>query len=317
MFKFKYIVLVTTLLLGIHNYCLSQDSTYIAKFSQDFSTRIYFADKFTALNYEDASAKEFEYRPNSPVSIGLGISWRNTSLSFGYGFNFMRNMKKGKTRSLDFQYHYYGRKVVLDLFFQKYKGFFIEDEKDKDAITLYPDIKIRQYGIYGQYVFNGNKFSYQAAFNQSERQLKSVGTILLGGGIYYNRLENDSTLILNGKNKLKNLQIGVSGGYAYTFVFKKRYFASLSMTVGLHAGYESLDRIGKDKIEISPTMFPRFSMGYQHNNWSAAITAVNNRVYVLYSEKSKLGFDTGAIQVTFVKRFDTLPVLSKLVKRFE
>ncbi|MDU1892227.1 MAG: DUF4421 domain-containing protein [Dysgonomonas sp.] len=288
------------------------DSTYIGFFEQELALRPYVYDKFTALSHEIGDHdEEVTYRPNNPFGIGLGITWKNISLSGGYGFDFMRNKKKGKTRSIDFQYHYYGRKFVMDFFFQDYKGFFTEDE-DKDGVyTLFPDIRLKQYGIFGQYVFNGRKFSYKAAFSQNEKQLKSAGSFLLGGGIYYNQAFSDSTIVESIPNKLNNYQIGVSGGYAYTWVFKKNFYLSGSFSVGVNLGTESLKI---RKVEVYPSLFPRMSMGYNSDTWSIALSGVNNRVYVHFEDKDKLSFDTGSLQISFVKRFRIAPKLIRNIK---
>lgn len=282
------------------------DSTYIGFFDQELSIRPYVYDKFTALSHEIGDHDdEITYRPNNPFGIGIGLTWKNISLSGGYGFDFMRNKKKGKTRSLDFQYHYYGRKFVMDFFFSNYKGFFTEDGKKEGVYELYPNLKLRQYGMFGQYIFNGRKFSYKAAYSQNEKQLKSVGSFLLGGGIYYNYFSSDSILAEGIPNYLNNYQIGVSAGYAYTWVIKKRYYLSGSMSVGVNFGTESLSKI--HKVEIYPSLFPRFSAGYNADTWSIALSGVNNRIYVHFKDQSKLSFDTGSLQISFVKRFSIVP----------
>lgn len=158
--------------------CFSQvDSTYIRSFSQELSLKVYFIDKYTLLSLKSGNdSDEITYEPNSPYGIGLGFSYKGYSLSGAYGFGFMRDKRKGKTKAADFQYHYYGRKFVMDLYFQKYRRFFTESN---EKYKLFPDIRLKQYGCFSQYVFNGNKFSYEAAFDQNKKQLKSSGSFLL------------------------------------------------------------------------------------------------------------------------------------------
>lgn len=134
--------------------------------------------------------------PNNPPNIGLGFSMNNTivNVSYGQGFNFMRDKEKGKTKALDLQIHNYGKKFTFDVFIQRYRGFYAEDESG-NVLALYPDLKIRQYGAYGQYIFNNKKFSYRAAFNQNEKQLKSAGSFLIGGGVYFSKIESDSSFV--------------------------------------------------------------------------------------------------------------------------
>lgn len=289
------------------------DSSYIRFYEHESSIRPYFSDKYTSLIHNLGDNDEAIYRPNAPFGIGLGVSYKNYSISGGYGFDFMRDKKKGKTKSLDFQYHYYGRRFVTDIFFQRYKGLYTEPKEGE--YNFYSDIKLVQYGAFSQYIFNGNKFSYQAAYDQNEKQIKSAGSFLLGGGIYFNQAESAGSLMFNNDYKIKNFQFGVSAGYAYTWVINKYVYLSGSMSFGINVGAKGFDRFGKDRLEVYPTMFPRFSAGYDRNDWSIGLSAINNVVYIIYSKENEMMFNTGAIQLSFVKRFTTLPGFLQKRKR--
>lgn len=306
----KYIFLISNFI--ITTVCYAQvDSTYIQPYSHELSIKPHVYRKFTSLTHEIDDNNEITYIPNSPVSMGLGVTYKNYSLSGGYGFGFMRDKDKGKTKVLDFQYHYYGRKFIADIFFQQYKGFYTEDEKN-DVVSIYPDIKVIQYGVFGQYVFNNKKFSYRAAFNQSEKQLKSAGSWQLGGGIYYNEIRSDSTLQLNEYNRIRNYQFSVSGGYVYNWIIKKKFYVSGGISVGFNLGIENTTDF--KKVEISPSVFPRISTGYNADDWSIGISAVINRIYVTNSKSLKMIFDTGTLQLSYVKRFDVAPKFMKKIK---
>lgn len=283
------------------------DSSYIDFFKQKISIRPYLIEAFTALSHQSKNEESIIYKPNAPYGIGLGITYKKISFSASYGFDFMRDKRKGKTKSLDLQYHRYGRKVVLDIFFQNYKGLFTDTDVKDGVYTQYPDIHLIQYGAFAQYIFNGNRFSYRAAFDQDEIQKKSTGSFLLGGGVYYNKAKSDSSMVFIDRTKLNNFQFGVSAGYAYTWVINKRVFVSGSLSMGINVGAEKINRFRKGSIEVYPTIFPRFSTGYNHDKWSIGLSVVNNRVYVKYSDESKLAFDTGAIQLSYIYRFDKLP----------
>lgn len=305
----RYIILCIVL---FPLYCFSQtDSLYIKPFDQELSIKPYVYKNFTSISHEVGN-DEVMYMPNNPVSIGIGVTYKQYSLSGGYGFGFMRDKNMGKTKSLDFQYHYYGRKFVFDVFFQNYKGFYYEDEKKDEVYHIFPDIKLVQYGLFGLYVFNGKKFSYQAAFNQTERQVKSAGSFQIGGGLYYNHLRSDTLFSLDG-GKLKNYQISLSGGYAYTWVIKKNYFVSMSVSVGINFGDRSLKSFGR-KLEVSPSVFPRVSMGYNGSNWSVGLSFLANRIYASHTKDLKMSFNTGSFQLYYVKRFSVTPKFLKKIK---
>jgi hypothetical protein len=286
-----------------------RDSTYIATFEQEFSAGIYSYYQFTRLIHVVDDERSTTYIPNSPIGFGLLVSYKNFTLCGGMGFNFLRDPKFGKTSVIDWQYHYYGRKFILDFFLQNYKGFYSRGE-DREII-LHPDIRLAQYGLFGQYIFNNKKFSYQAAFNQSERQLKSAGSFQLGGGFYYDHVSSDTSLIINERNSLDSYQLGISGGYVYTFVIEKDFTVALGMSVGMNFGTESL---GIKKIEVSPNIFPRISTGYIGDTWSIGLSFVLNRTYASRNEHLNMLFDTGYAELTFIKRFDKAPRFLQRIK---
>ncbi|WP_428229747.1 DUF4421 family protein [Flavobacterium sp.] len=298
-------------------FCIAQiDTTYIKPFDNKLSVSSYLSMKFISMEQEvNGHLKSF--MPNSPMSLGLGVSINNTiiNLSYGYSLGFLKDDEKGKTKALDFQIHNYGRKFIIDLFVQKYRGFYTADNNDKN-IELYPDLNIQQYGAFGQYVFNNKKFSYKAAFNQNERQLKSAGSFLLGGGIYFTKIGSDSSFVHKSRNSLRNFQFGVSGGYAYTWAISKRWFASGSATVGANFGSERITNFGKQKIEIYPTFFPRTAIGYNKEKWSLGLSYVNNLIFSSFSDtnNNNISLSSGNFQIAYIWRFDSTPFWGKKPK---
>lgn len=288
------------------------DSAYIGSFQRDFSIQTYVYQKSTSLAYEVGDV-ETNYRPNSPVGIGLGINYKNFSLSGGRTFSAFRDKDKGKTELLDFQYHYYGRKFIADVFFQNYKGFYVMEGEKEKAVRLHPDIKLAQYGLAGQYVFNNKRYSYRAAFHQREKQIRSTGSFHVGAGAYYNYLSGDESIVVDHDNQLSNYQVGISGGYAHTFVIKKDFFVALDVSVGVNLGAEKLRNLLKSP-DITPTFFPRASVGYNSETWSISVNGVMNRVYVSHTKAANIMFDTERMNVNFTKRFKTSPKILQRIK---
>lgn len=294
--------------------CQAQiDTTYIKPFNNKLSLRTYLSLK--SISMEQGTGKDIkQFMPNTPMSLGIGVSVNNTiiNLSYGYSLSFMKDDDKGKTKALDFQIHNYGRKFIVDLFVQKYHGFYTADDSNKN-IQLYPDLNIQQYGAFGQYVFNNKKFSYKAAFIQNERQLKSTGSFLVGGGVYFSKIGSDSSFVHNSQNSLRNFQFGVSGGYAYTWAINKNWFTSGSITTGVNFGNERINYFGKRKIEIYPTFFPRISIGYNKEKWSLGLSYVNNLIFSSFSENpnSSIGLSSGNLQIGYVWRLNSNPFFRK------
>jgi len=291
-----------TLLTLFPHICSAQqyDSTFIAPFEQELSVSASSYYQFTMLTHTADNNISTTYIPNTPVGIGLSVSYKNFSVSGGMRPKFMKNPEFGETKMTDWQWHYNGRKFILDMVIKNYEGFY--SQNDNEIITLHPDIKVIQYGLYGQYLFNSKKFSYRAAFSQSERQLKSAGSFQLGGGFSYNYISAETSLAINTQNSLKNYQFGISGGYVYTWVIKKGYHVSTGMSAGLNIGSET---VSMEKINVSPNLLPNVSIGYSADSWSVRISCVLNRTYISNNGKLNIFFDTGCAEMSFIKRFDT------------
>lgn len=285
------------------------DSTYIGFFDYEVSVKGYFSKNFLMLTQETGPDKEKTYIPNNPVNLGAGFSWNNTSLSFGYGygFDFTTDKELGKTKAFDFQFHHYNRNFAVDVFIQKYSGYYVEEDDSDKSPGLCPDLKIQQYGLNAQYVFNSKKFSYKAAFDQSQKQLKSAGSILLGVGVSQTKIDSDSSFYYNEKNNLRNFQFGVSGGYTYTWVIDKRFYVNGSITAGIHFGSESIGRFGKQKLEVYPAVLPRISAGFNKKSWSLGLNYVGTLTFPSYSKQFGLLLHSGCFQIGYIKRFTTGP----------
>jgi len=261
---------ISVLLFLISIFSYSQtDSSYIKPYNEKYTIQVFSEKKFIFLGDKVEGEYDKTYMPNNPVNLGLGLSIKNTILSFayGYGFDFFRDKDKGKTESFDFQYHYYGNKITVDAYLQDYKGFYVEDNENDKFLSLAPDLQMKYYSLFSQYVFNGNKFSYKAAVNQSEKQLKSVGSFLLGGGIYYTKINSDSSFVYNDKTNLKSFQVGASFGYAYTWVINPKVYISGSLTGGMSIG----NQYGKNTLNAFGNIQPRFFVGYISNKWSLIV----------------------------------------------
>lgn len=280
------------------------DSTYIKTYTQ----KNMFVG-FVGTNSIQINDGNKDYIPNYPLIAGIGFSIKNTifSGSLGYGFFPLKNEEEyGKTKSIDFRIHNYGKQFILDLFFINYKGFYSQDEEKEILTGVYPDMTIQQIGAEGTYVFNGKQFSSRAAFQQSEIQLKSAGSLLLGGGAYYykvNGFQNDFT---ENDIKKKNIQLGINTGYAYSWVINRYWLLSGMATVGANVGNEP-EKLKDWKLEFYPAVFARFAGSYHKNDWGVVLSVLlNNKSIHLLNGKEELNLTTLGLQLSFVKHLDNI-----------
>ena len=185
-----------------------RDTTYIQPYPQEIWIRAYTPTKMLILT----QGKE-AYSPNYPFSLGVGIGLRKIlGLNVLYAQNLFRlkNETNLKTRSIDIQTHKYGKRILIDAYYQDYTGFYID--KGKGDYTLFPTLSTQQIGVESTYVWRANKFSARATFEQNERQVKSAGSLLFGSGFYWHHIEPDAKTENVSTEAFENFQNRFSRG---------------------------------------------------------------------------------------------------------
>jgi len=301
---------------------LSVDTSYVKPYVTDVTGRLFFSQKYTGVRIPgSASYPSFRYRPNTRLTLGVGVTYRSVSLNFAYGLPLLNddNAIKGKTRYIDLQGHFYPRKFAIDFFGQFYKGYYLSPENFVPGYPGYfirPDLRVRMVGLAAYYVFNNHRFSYRASMIQNERQIKSAGTFLIGGEFFYGTLHSDSVLVpapiadqypQSEVNRLRFAKIGPGIGYAYTFVYKKHWFATGSITINPSIDFIRENTIGntyRDNFSISLNYMTRLAVGYNSRRWIYTASWIENTVVMKGSYNvANYKINTGVYRVTIARRF--------------
>ena len=133
----------------------------------------------------ESLAASWNMRINPPLATYLGVWVGYRGLGVGYSFPLLKNAGRywtisstGTRYGLIFSLRRFKTQdIKLDL-----QGHFDEEEIDEKAIpyTSHAPIWVRSVFIDGYYVFNGKRYSQDAAYNQSVIQRRSAGSLLLG-----------------------------------------------------------------------------------------------------------------------------------------
>lgn len=292
------------------------DSLYIADYDRLIVGRIYYSRTNTGLEFRAPGTRSFNYKPNNSKGIGLGVSYRYVTLNFAFGV-LGRDNNKGKTHTLSLQTSLYKHQWVYDFVIQHYKGMYFTP-KDvysvNDNYYLRPDVGTTVIGGDFWRILNSDKFSYRAVMTQNDWQLKPAGSLLLGGEIYYGGIAGDSVLVpvaiaagfpQSEVHKAFSLRIGPGIGYAYTYVFKKNWFASAGVTESLDfvMGKEYTTGTSKAVSSFSPNLNYRVGVGYNSDRWNINASIFNNSQYLksYYAHNYKLF--SQVFRITIARRF--------------
>lgn len=275
------------------------DSTYCS-YGRKYSAKLFLSDKFLSVLY-DNGIHESTFKSNRPLSVGVGFYTGKMGMSVSYGFDFMRNHSKGDTESIDMQYSYFGRRFMVDIVGQWYKGFYEDDSSDGDEYVIYNDMEIVRVGINPLYALNGDRLSLKAVFADSERQTVSAGSFLLGGNVGYDLVFPGSAgeIRPGPRSRIATFMIGPSAGYAYSWV-----------TGGFHINSAlsfNLDmKIGPSCFKVSPSVVPRIGLGYDKGDWELFTSYKNYLSFPLSYGGGRLTLSSGVIVLGFVRRFGVI-----------
>lgn len=289
------------------------DSMYIGKYNQKLKINGSLFGNFLELSTKDANGEnEFKYIPNNTLNAGIGISHKNLpfDISISHSIGIKGDEDYLKSKSFDLQLHKYGGAYVADIFIQKYKGLYINEPNISTEKANLPDLSIFYASLVGQYICNWKKFSYKAAYNQSEKQLKSAGSFLLGTGFYHFKISSDSSFVFKDKNNIPGFQCGINAGYAYNWVLKKNWLICGSTAIGANLGNENIKTFFNNNLDITPTFLARFSGYYNNENWSLGISSVINIISLIYSDNSEINLSGGRFKISYVQRIDLGPKIN-------
>jgi hypothetical protein len=179
---------------------------------------------------------------------------------------------------------------MYDFVIQHYKGMYLTPlnvYSRNNTFYLRPDVATTQVGMDFWRIMNSDKFSYRAAMTQNDWQLKSAGSLLLGGEANFGSIGGDSALTPKAianyfpqspVYKATSFHIGPGIGYAYNFVFKKNFYASAGVTENLDliVGKEYAPDANKNIVTFSFNLNYRLSVGFNDKNWNISASMYNH-----------------------------------------
>lgn len=272
------------------------DSTYIKSGKHRLTLTLPVAKKFYGFTLNDLeSGRKIRFSPNTYYHIGFNFS--NIILTFGFypGIRFGAKKDHGYTISRDLQIILIGRRVLTDINYQNYQGFYVfnsktllSDTPKPDSIILQPGIRAVSFGVNTMFVHNYKKYSLRGAFAFTDSQRKSAGSFMTG--LYHSHTafySGDSSFtaypfnkhfsaLLNKVNGISVITIGLSEGYGYTLVYKKIiYCTAVNLGIGgQKTNYSTLDGQGYSfSLNLSAHLNAKAALRYDNLRFFTGIMA--------------------------------------------
>jgi hypothetical protein len=307
------------------------DTSYIQVYKDELTTRIFLSRKQNGYYLsEQLLSPWIRYKTNNNLLLGVGYTYSFLTLNLSLNLPVL-NMNEetyGKSKNLDLQSHTIFRNMIVDLYLQWNRGYYLANPpvvpgglpQIEAGYPVREDLRTTVVGINVQRLFNSERYSYKASFIQNEIQKRSAGSPILGVEGYWLLGMADSLIIPQelishgfasgtGFNQADLFNVGVNGGYAYTFVIRERFYLSLSTVWGLAAGYNVLNYTATSDLNRSGLSWGinnhnRVSMGFNRNDFYIGISWIQFNMNTNYGYRQGwFRYSTGNIRLNVVKRF--------------
>ena len=316
------------------------DTNYVKRYSKVFTIGLPIVSKSLRINLQErVSGNTLNYYPTATYSSGIFI---NTSL-FGFYImpGFMSIQQSGKKRGSsdfnDYQFNVYQKRFFFDINFQLYRGFYLNNTYSYNEFKNQPvyyqraDLYATSGGFNVYYIFNNKQFSYRAPFSFTQSQIKSAGSFIIGTYLSDFSFWADSSVVDERIQHLfpsfpslkrgDSFSTGLSFGYAYTFVFKKKFYITTTAIPGLGINYNSVQRedlkFASGGNNTSLKLKFTFGFGYTSSKWFYGCMFTSDSYYSLSNTSPyEINYRLNRLRFFIGRRINAKKLERKIVKKF-
>jgi hypothetical protein len=270
------------------------------------------------------------FQTNKPYSLGIGMYLFELGIEIAFAIPLDEEDQYiyGESDATDLQLNILGKKWGGDAFYQKYRGFYMDDPAiNVPPNTPYPhrsDIETRNVGISVNYTFNYNKFSFRSAYSYVERQLRSAGSIILFGTVSGFRASGDSAILGTAYSKdfgsdalireIKTTSLGLAPGYTYSLIYRG-FFLNGTLALGPSHNWTTFsveDGPDQHDIRFSAYVVGRIGIGYNGDKVFGGISFMSQTRTARF-ETVKLNSSNDLFKILIGFRFQEFGVLKKRI----
>ena len=268
------------------------------------------------------------YWPNLPFSVGGGVFYRWLGVQVGFPLQGLAapEADRGRTRAFVLAANVYLRRYGIDAHYTEHSGYYLENAGRLlgSRPPPYPqraDITTQAFGGNFYFVFNHRRFSFRAAFIQTERQLRSAGSLLLMPTFNYYRVVADSAVSKVaglqwqpsesiGLRYGRSISAGVTFGYAHMFVIRRQWFVLGALLPGVTAGSNHIrtdEGLENTRERLNLRAHLRLAMGYSGPRWFAGFTSTNDIYDINFARDLRMNYLVSRTTLFVGRRFELEP----------
>lgn len=281
------------------------DSLFIRPFSSKISARALIGIKEFSIEFNNSSKlrssnPDVTYKPNNGLVGGIGISYRNTLISYYFKIPGSESSKRefGNTNISDFQVNLTTRFFYFSLFNRTYTGFYLSNPSNsysewREGMPLPQRSDIISDALGAEAIVNLNprRYSLNASLKLTEQQIRSSFAGLIYANYTLSDVEGDSTLIpsqvkvtyFEGDELIKANITGwtVMPGISYVFVRGRWFFNPIFFT-GIGYAVKELHFVNnssEDYHDYYIRINARLNCGFNGNNIFGGVHAEWNKMF--------------------------------------
>jgi hypothetical protein len=327
--------LLPLLLLFIYSYSQAQnyDTNYYRKYPERLVLALYqSARKYDIKINQSVTPDTFPGKPSfvnyfADANNVTGFSFDYDIIGFAFGFKSVSAQNPdvvGKSTYSSYALNFNANKLRVENTFKKYKGFYdkrspVYDSIYNDSVLLYQNSSMSVFTLKSKvfYIINKKRFSLNSAYANVARQLKTAGSFILVGNLYYYSMRADSSLIptpvqtyygsiWDDMNKMNIIGLSGGAGYSANIVIAKRFFLNFLLGLGIegqHRNYTTKSGDGSLALwQPSIAADWRLSFGFNNRNFFMRLSNMVDYNY-FYTNKIKIDQQFISGEFSFGYRF--------------
>ncbi|MBP7604680.1 MAG: DUF4421 family protein [Spirochaetes bacterium] len=225
----------------------------------------------------DGLRNDVQYMPNDATILGVGLSYNGLGLKLTHasGSGDRDQRVYGTTEVRDYRMYYYSAALCVDLMYQRYKGYYLDDPDDfgyaaGDPPTIRGDLDMRNVAFNLYYVVS-ERLSLPAAFEQTDIQRECGGSFILMMTLQQNDISSDGSLFppsvasqVGMEYRGGRYQHALAGaGYGYGFVLRHFFFTPMLMAcLGMTRARDDRGADSPVHYDMSYKLIMKFALGY-------------------------------------------------------
>lgn len=298
------------------------DSTYRVNYFENIILRSSLTSDVANLRFKSGrTGEEITLKPVAEYLISLSFDYKWIALGISFAPKFLldsdnHDLNESNSFGMTLNF-FYSDRWRQELSYQGYKGFISTNTIaliDNNE-NLLENTTLETFGGSTYFIANRN-YSFRAHYAQTERQLKSAGSLIPKLNYIYGitKPNLESALINDGIERINNLDIRAFLGYLYTFVYNKKWFA----TAGIHPGignnntqYKYTENNSNNEA-FNTTYFAlngELGIGYNNYRWFFGANYNYKNYNYTNTNHNKFTRESGYFYIYFGYRFnDNMPM---------